>query len=229
MVWARHAFAGRDWSKGSASHGNAKVIGTMPQGFDLTDIAGMPTAEAEAFVSLLSAVASQDQPVVVKPFGSEVDYLTNSSAAWQVWSELMTNAERAAARIYLGTDGTLGATGGAPGVDIEKLFGVARTRVEGDLMAIARGFQTGLVEPWCAINFGDTMHCPVRRFAIPNADQSAVVADYAARSKAFHEELSSLKTAGLVVDQAKLDEMTQRYVVDPVTLATAQADPGIAS
>jgi hypothetical protein len=32
IVWARHAFAARDWTKGSVAHGNAKVIGEMPVG-----------------------------------------------------------------------------------------------------------------------------------------------------------------------------------------------------
>jgi hypothetical protein len=64
--------------------------------------------EATAMVMLLRDLASGDTPVGIRPAKSKTDMVTNTSTAWQVWNELVGNGEKAAARIYLGTDGTLG-------------------------------------------------------------------------------------------------------------------------
>jgi hypothetical protein len=159
LVWARHAFAIRDWAKGSVAHGNAKIIGEMPEGVPMQNENGT-TEEAAAFMQLLEAVCYSDAGVGIRPAGSKTDYLVNGSTAWQVFDNLVQNAEKAAARVYLGTDGTLGAQGGAPGVDIQALFGVAATIVEGDLECLERGFKSGVIEPWTALNFGDSSRAP---------------------------------------------------------------------
>lgn len=192
LVWARHAYALRDWSKGSTAHGNAKIVGELPEGMPLQDAAGALTAEAGAFLELLRTLASVDSPYGVRPAGSKTEILSNSSSAWQVWDELAANAEKAAARIYLGTDGTLGANGGAPGVDISTLFGVAATKVEGDLRTIERCFRTGVIEPWTAINFGDSTLAPRRVYLIPDGDESA---RHRAAAEANTAYLAALKTA----------------------------------
>ena len=80
IVWARHAFAIRDWSKSSVAHGSAKVIGEMPEGVALQDANG-PTAEAVAFAELLRAIATSDAPVGIRPAGSTTEFLTNTSTA----------------------------------------------------------------------------------------------------------------------------------------------------
>jgi hypothetical protein len=112
-VWARHAFALRDWAKGSVAHGNAKFVGEMPAGVALQNGTAL-TAEATAMVMLLRDLASGDTPVGIRPAGSKTDMVTNNSTAWQVWNELVGNGEKAAARIYLGTDGTLGTPAARP-------------------------------------------------------------------------------------------------------------------
>ncbi len=187
MVWASHAFASRDWNKGSASHGNPKVIGELSDGTALTDAEGGLTAEAAAFLTLIQGVASQDQPVGIKPAGAKIEYLTNNSRAWEVWDRLIEVQERAAARIYLGTDGVLGAQGGAPGVDISALFGVATSKTQSDLACINRGLQTGLISPWCARNFGDDKLAPIRAYVFPDPDEARVLAGFIERHKAFLE------------------------------------------
>ncbi len=229
LVWARHAFACRDWAKGSVAHGNAKVIGEMPEGMALQD-GGDLTAEAAAFLELLRAIASADTPIGLRPAGAKTDFLTNNSTAWQVWERLVLNAEKAAARIYLGTDGTLGATGGAPGVDISELFGVATTRVEGDLRAIERGLLTGLIEPWCAVNFGDSTLAPCRRYKIPDADEAARVTALTARRAAFYADVASAKAAGFDVTQDFVDDVARVYEVDAPMLPppTETGAPSIA-
>lgn len=224
LVWARHAFAARDWSKGSASHGNAKVVGTLPTEWSLqqTDpVTGAVslTPEAESYLAVLQDIASQDCPVGIAQAGSTLQYLTNPSRAWEVWRELMLNAERAAARIYLGTDGTLGATGGAPGVDISELFGVATTRVQSSLAAITRGVQTGVIDPWTAVNFGDSSLAPQREYIFPDADTQRVREEQQANEVAFTAAIVARRGAGLDVTQEVVDELAERYGVTPGTLA----------
>jgi len=197
LVWATGAFADRDWSKGSATHGNAKVVGELPEGTALSDEEGNLTTEAAAMLQLVSAVASQDQPVGIRPAGSKIDYITNPSRAWEVWKELSLKSEKAAARIYLGTDGVLGAAGGAPGVDISELFGVATSKIQSDLACIEKGLQTGVISPWCAENFGDDKLAPVRKYQFPDPDQSRVREDFAKRNAAFLADVKAARDAGL--------------------------------
>lgn len=221
LVWARHAFANKDWAKGSAAHGSAKVIGELPAGVPLQNSGGGLSAEAAAFVELLRAIASADAPVGVRPAGSKTDFLTNNSTAWQVWSELVGNAEKSAARIYLGTDGTLGSQGGAPGVNIEALFGVAATKVRGDLECISRGINSGVIAPWCAINFGDSKLAPKRKYCVPNDDAQAVVKDYAERNAAYYAALVAAARAGLTLTPAYIAKLADDYNVRVPDLAAA--------
>lgn len=203
LVWARHAFAVRDWAKNSVTHGNAKTVGSLPAGMPLQNGDGSLTEEAQAMLDLLRAVASEDSPVCIKPAGSDLEFIANNSTQWQVFAELVQNAEKAAARIYLGTDGTLGSQGGAPGVDISELFGVSTTRVEGDLTCIERGIDTGVIQPWCAVNFGDSSLAPKRRYIRPDADADKRSAEddrkhaaLAERTAKFFEALSAAKQVG---------------------------------
>ena len=224
IVWARHAFANRDWVKGSASHGNAKIVGELPEGTALSDEAGNMTDEARSFLALLQGVASQDSPVGIRPHGAEMDYITNSSRAWEVWKELSENAERAAARIYNGTDGTLGAQGGAPGVDLQALFGVATAMIQGDLSCIERGAQSGLVSPWAAINFGDDKLAPTRRYTYPDPDESAIRKDFAERNAAFLAAIKAAKDAGFAATDDYVGALADKYGV-PVPKLLEVAPP----
>lgn len=216
-VWARHAFAIRDWAKGSVTHGNAKFVGELPLGVTLQDENGL-TAEAQAMIELMQDLASGEIPVGLRPAGSKTDVLTNTSTAWQVWEQLVANAEKAAARIYLGTDGTLGSAGGAPGVDIEQLFGVATTKVQGDLETITRCFQEGVIEPWAALNFEDSSLAPTRIYVLPDADADAARASYGTRSQARHADIKAAKENGALVDQAYVDKVSAAYDVETFTL-----------
>lgn len=228
LVWARHAFAARDWAKGSVSHGAAKMVGELPENVRLEDEDGNLSPEASAFLEMLRSLASDDAPVGIRPSGSKTEFVTNTSTAWQVWSELVANAEKAAARIYLGTDGTLGSQGGAPGVNIEALFGVATTRVQGDLAALERGTLTGIIEPWCAVNFGDSTLAPKRVYQLPDEDLAARVDGLAKRRAAFFADIVAAKQSGVVVDQGYIDRLAAEYEIDPPMLAIAQPAPAAA-
>lgn len=205
LVWARHAFALRDWAKGSVAHGSAKVIGEMPEGMPLQGPDGL-TPEAAALIELLRSIASGDAPVGIRPAGSKTDFLTNNSTAWQVWSELVANGDKSAARIYLGTDGTLGSQGGAPGVDIQTLFGVAATRVSGDLRAIERGIRTGVIEPWAALNFGDSSLAPTRKYLIPDKNADAERESLAKRNASFFARIAAARENGFSITQGYADD-----------------------
>jgi hypothetical protein len=229
LVWARHAFAIRDWSKASVAHGNAKVVGELPEGVALQDAEGALTSEASAFLELLKAMSSADAPVGIRPAGSKTDYVTNNSTAWQVWSELVSNAEKAAARIYLGTDGTLGTQGGAPGVDIQALFGVALTKIQGDLACIERSILTGVIEPWCAVNFGDSSLAPERLYEIPDADEDARRDSFAKRNQAFFADLKAAREAGFVPTPDYVEALAKQHGVPAPPAAPAAPAPAPAA
>lgn len=223
MVWPRRAFAMRDWAKGSASHGNAKVLGQLPENTAITDENGNPTAEASAYMTILAAIASQDSPYGIEPYGANTKILTNTGTAWEVFAKLTEVSERDAARIYLGTDGVLGAQGGAPGVDIGALFGVASSIIQSDLACIERAFQTGVIAPWAAINFGDDKLAPVRTYEFPDADEDQVKQEFARRNTAFLSDVKGYREAGFVVTQELVSELAKLHGVPAPTLA---AQPG---
>lgn len=223
LVWARHAFAARDWAQGSASHGSAKIVGELAEGVSLTDAEGSLTVEAAAFLSMLQAMVSGNAAYGIRPFGAKTEFVSNTSSAWQVWSALIENAERAAARVYLGTDGILGAKGGAPGVDIQALFGVAVTIVSSDLNCIMRGLHSGTYQPWAAINFGDSRLAPIRAYQIPDLDEDAVRESFAKRNNALFVDLKSAKDAGCIVDQPYVDALSGLHGVPAPKLAVGAA------
>jgi hypothetical protein len=219
LVWARHAFAMRDWAKGSASHGNAKVVGELPPDTPLSDAEGTSRARRRRSSSSCMAVASQDAPAGIRPAGSKIDYHDQQLAGVGGLGEARRGRRAAAARIYLGTDGVLGAQGGAPGVDISALFGVATSKVQSDLACIERGVQTGLIAPWAAINFGDDKLAPTRPTSSPTR-RVRVREDFGKRNAAFLAAVKAAKDAGYVVDQAFTDKLAKEYGV-PAAAAPA--------
>jgi hypothetical protein len=218
-VWAVHAFGVRDMAMGSATAGNVKPIGEMPEGVDIEGPHGV------AFLALLRLIASADSPYGLRPAGSKIDMLSSPPANWQIFQTLVEGREKAAARLYLGTDGTLGQTSGAPGVDLQGLFGVSNAIVEADLSAIERGIQTGVLEPWAAINFGDSRLAPRRRYLRPDADEAARHEAMAKRTDAFHRAIKEHKEAGFTVDEEAVAELAQRFGVRAPRLVVAVPKP----
>lgn len=219
LVWARHAYASRDWAKSSVAHGSAKMIGEMPEGVSLQD-GDAESAEAAAMLQLLRDMISSDAPVGIRPAGSKTEFVGNGSTNWQVFSELVGNAEKAAARIYLGTDGVLGSNGGAPGVDIQSLFGVASTKVESDVACLSRGFQTA-IEVWCALNFGSSDLAPKRRYLLPDADADAARASEATRTTAFYDEIDRAKDGGFVITADFVEKVAKKHGVEAPEMPVA--------
>jgi hypothetical protein len=220
FVWAAHANGIRDWAAGSKSHGEAKVIGTLPSGLTIEDLDadGMPklTDQAFGFLQMLRQIMSGENPVGVMPFGSEVDVVTNASTMYQVFSELILSREKAAARIYLGTDAMLGAAGGAPGVDIATLFGVAATKIQGDFTAIEQGLNTGVYQPWCAINEGDSRYAPSAVYQLPDPDDAAKRKEESDNQKLLLDTVAAYRANGMAVTQDTVNALAVKFnVKDP--------------
>lgn len=219
LMWAGHATAMKDWAAATTAHGQSKIVGELPEGWTLRDDAGNLTSEAAAFLEMLQDLVSGEVGAGVKPHGSNVAFVANGSNAWQVFKELATDIEKAFARIYLGTDAIMGSVGGAPGVDIAQLFGVATTKVQGDCTALEEGLRVGVYEPWTAINEGDSRNAPRLVYDLPDPDEQQQATNYDARLSALLARVKDLKEGGYVVEQPEVDSLARYYKVDAPQLA----------
>lgn len=225
IAWYAHMNGIRDWASASTSHGQAKVIGELPSGISLqgNDKSGALNPEAQRLLDMLQDIISGESGAAVAPFGSKITFLANGSTAWQVFKELVDNVEKAASRIYLGTDAVLGAQGGAPGVDISLLFGVSTTKIQGDFQAIEEGLNTGFLQPWAALNYGDSAYAPSFAYQLPDPDAEEKVEQYDKRLAAFFSRLKDFVTAGMLLDQPTVNALAEEYKVKPPTLAPVTA------
>lgn len=223
FVWAAHAEGVSDWQSSSRAHGLAKIIGELSEGHDLTDANGDVTNVAQKFYDMLEQLVEGDSAVAIRPAGSKTDFLANGSNAWQVFAENIVSREKAAARIYLGTDAILGSMGGAPGIDIAQLFGLASTKFQSDFNAIHAGLATGLYEPWTAINEGDTRYAPSMRFLLPDPDRDGKRAELALNRERLTKGIADMRAQGLAVTQETVDRMAADYGVEPAPQLAAIA------
>lgn len=214
FVWAAHANGVRDWAATSTSHGQAKVIGELPQGIALGAL-GALNPEAAAFLQMLQDVMVGEAGVGLMPSGAKANFLANASTAWQVFKELLENREKAAARIYLGTDAILGSVGGAPGVDISALFGVASTKLQGDFEAIEQALRTGVYEPWTAINEGDSKLSPFWVYQLPDTDSARKSEEQTKKRANLMATVKEMKENGFEVTQAVVDLLAAELGVNP--------------
>ena len=215
LIWAAHAEGVSDWASSSRAHGLAKILGTLPEGAAINDADGDLTPAAQQFVEMIEALAEGESPAGLKPFGSEAVFLANGSTAWQVFAENIVSREKAAARVYLGTDAMLGSVGGAPGVDISALFGVATTKIQGDFDAIQNGLASGLFEPWAAVNFGDTRYAPRFVFLMPDPDEERKREQRSAARMRLNETIKSMREQRLEVTQETVNVLAHEYGVRP--------------
>jgi len=223
FVWAAHAEGLADWNATTRAHGLARVVGELPEGVSLSDGSAL-TEEAQAFLDTIQAIVTGDSVAGIRPAGSKTEWVAHSSGAWQVFAELITNREKAAARIYLGTDAMLGSVGGAPGVDIATLFGVASTKVQSDLTAIETGLATGLYAPWCAVNHGDSRYAPRIEYQMPDPDETAKRDERRAAFERLVSTVREMREQRLEVTQDTVNQLAGFFGVDPVPrLASAGA------
>lgn len=216
MIWAAHAEGLGDWSASSRAHGLAKVVGELGEGVVIRDDKGELTQDARDFLDLLLDVASGDSAAGIQPHGSKFDFLSNPSNAWEVFDRLTGNREKAAARVYLGTDAILGSVGGAPGVDIAALFGVATTKLQGDFATIERGLYTGLYQPWTAINTGDSRKSPRLEYLLPDPDADAKHEETAKNYDRLARIINGLRSQGMIVTQETVNNVATALSVSPI-------------
>lgn len=224
LVWAAHGNGIKDWAAGSASHGQAKIMGELPEGVSLQSAEGELSPEAAAFLEILQDIVSGEAGAGIRPAGAKTDFLANGSTAWQVFSELIVNREKAAARIYLGTDASLGSVGGAPGVDIAILFGVASTKLQGDFQAIEQALASGFYDPWCAINFGTSQYAPRLAYQLPDPDASAKSKEAADAHDRLLDTIAKMRAQQMDVTQEVVNKLAIAYGVSPApTLAADES------
>jgi hypothetical protein len=218
LVWAAHSEGLAHWLASSKAHGLAKFVGVMPEGYELNEEDNNDTVPdvVEEFMDLLKDLAEGDTQYGLKPLGSEVDFLTNNSTAWQVFAENILSREKAAARIFLGTDAILGSVGGAPGVDISALFGVATTRLQGDFTALVDGLYSGLYVPWTAINHGDSRHAPKQEFLLPDPDTERTREAQAKNRERFDSAIERMRANGLRVTQDAVNAIAAEFGITPI-------------
>jgi hypothetical protein len=209
LVWAAHAEGIADWAGASAAHGQPRVIGELPEGIPLGDGQGGLSPDAQKFLDLITDLINGDAAAGIRPFGAKTDWIANTSTAWQVFTELVHNREGAAAKIYLGTDAILGARGGAPGVDVAALFGIATTRIQGDLEALERGFAEGLILPWCVLHGIAAEDAPRLVYELPDVDKDKRSEQEGAAITRLADAVDAMKRAGLVVDQTVIDALVK--------------------
>jgi hypothetical protein len=230
MMFAIHTESIKDWAASANSHGQAKIVGELPEGVALqNDDTGELTQEARTFLQMLQDMASGAVGAGIRPAGAKTDFLSNGSTAWQVFSEIVNNREKAAARVYLGTDAILGSVGGAPGVDIAQLLGVATSKIQGDFQCIEQALRTGFYEPWCAENEGDSRYAPTLVYLLPDADAAKKSEEFDANLEKLLKRLGELKEQGMLITQKVIDRLCRVYNVEPelVQLAPTVAKPAI--
>jgi hypothetical protein len=158
---------------------------------------------------------SGEAQAAVRPAGSKLDVLANTSTMYQIFSELITDRKKAATFVYLGTDASLGAAGGAPGVDVSALFGISSTKLQGDFGAIEQGLNTGFYPVWTAINCGDSRYSPRLEYLIPDPDAKAKSEENAAKRARLAVTLKDMKDTGMIIDQATVDVLAAELGVSP--------------
>ena len=223
LVFMAHFDVIKSWAATARSHGMAKIIGEMPADTPIRDDLneGQLTPEAENFLAILSDIVSGESAAAIRPAGSKTDFVVNTSSAWQVFLELANDRTKAAFRIYNGTDGALGAQGGAPGVDISALFAVATTKIQADLLMLESAIVTGVLQPWTALNSAeeDSAFCPRLKFAMPDPDRDAKVKESSAAYEGFFSTIDNLRTKGFTVDQDVIDRVAKEFGVKTFELA----------
>lgn len=222
LIWAKGAMGDADWASLLRAHGMAKLLGTMPEGEPiLCDDGATLTPRAQAYLQMLTDFASGDAAAGINPPGGKTEILSNASTAFQIFDEFLNRADRAAARVYCGTDAILGTIGGAPGIDIAELFGVMTTILQTDATRIEDGLFVGVHQPWTIANTGSSALSPRLRYQLPDPDADRRKAERASCYDRLTTAIKTLKDAGLEVTQEVINRLAAEYDVPAPTLAAS--------
>lgn len=215
-LWIDLAYGRRDRANAAESAGDAKYIGTLPDGFATN------SAEGRALLAEMEMLY-EIRRVMLKPFGAEVERLDATAQNWQIFKELLESDDKAAQKVLLGQDGTMTNSGGSY-VKAWGLFGVRNDIVESDLSAVGRGVSTGVLRPWSIQNFDRWDHLEYR-WMMPDADEDARRESLATRRKSLYEDIASARANGMLVNQAYVDAVAKAYGIDPPQLAPTPVAP----
>lgn len=214
MLWPDRAYGTRDRSQNAEAHGQGKPVGTLPK-----DVL-LDSQEGKQFAAVIRRL-NQARSGLIKPYGSELEYLESSSQAWQIFKEIISSDNSDIAKVLLGQDGTVNNSGGNY-IKSDVLFGVRNDIVEGDLRAMQYAINTGVLRPWTSINFGDPDQAPTIEWPMPDADEDARVESLGKRTAAFNQAVRDYRANGFVVDQSFIDELAEKHsVIAPVLAESA--------
>lgn len=207
--WAKRAAHLRDRTLNSETHGEGKVIGTLPQGVKAKSPA------AVGFAQLVQDLRKRRSGGVI-PYGATIEYLEAMSQMWRIFQDAITSIDKDIARGYLGQDGSMVNEGGNY-IKTALLFGVRNDLVEGDLGARALALTTGLLLPFSWMNYGRDAELTCA-WEFPDADRDARTAAYAARVDAFNRAIKEYKANGFEITQQWVNDLAKRYDVDAPAL-----------
>lgn len=214
-LWVEQRYARSDRLLNSESHGDAKWIGTLPEGVPIDSQEGR---------DLLAEMERLYEPrrAMLKPFGSEVERVEAVSQMYQIFPSILDSNGKDAQRVLLGQDGTMTNAGGNY-IKALTLFSVRMDLVEADLSCVGRGLSTGVLRPWSIRNFAryDGLQYS---WLMPDPDQDARRESIAKQVDAFNKAVKEYRENGFVIDQALVDRLAKSYGVDAPTLATSVGD-----
>jgi hypothetical protein len=90
--------------------------------------------------------------------------------------------------------------------------------VEADLSTFVEAIRTGVIEPWAAINFGDSRCAPTRVWLMPDADEDARRTSIGEHLDAFFAAIDNLKSKGFDLTPAVVSGLCKTFGVGPFTL-----------
>jgi hypothetical protein len=92
---------------------------------------------------------------------------------------------------------------------------MATTIIQGDLEVLETGLRTGVYEPWCAVNEGDSQYAPTLRYNQPDPDAEAKSKENASKRSRLSVAIKEMKDTGMVVDQPAVDKLAAEFGVHP--------------
>jgi hypothetical protein len=223
LVWASHAFGFRDMNKSSAAHGNVKVMGMLPEGIPID------SAEGAAYLDAILALLEGSSPAGIQPHGAKTEFMASPSGAYQIFKEIIMMSRSDASQIYNGHDGMLGTNGAGPGVDLETLLKISNGNAEGGLHTIERRFGTGTIEPWAAINSGDSSLAPRREYQIPDTDQNLRREAASKQRTAFYDAIERERALKFDVTEERIAYLASEHGVTPAALLPVPTTPAPAT
>lgn len=215
MPWIDRTYGIRYRSQHAAAHGSPVPVGVMPQGVPING------PEGKLFHRFITSLLSI-RIGAVRPFGSAIEYLEPKTQAWQVFDSIVKNSNEDIALALLGQDGTVTKAGvyTAPAFD-----GIRFDLAELDTQTFEVGAQTGMIRPWCAVNFG-TEYEPTIETVLPDPEEDARRAEVAKLYPAFGQALGFLRdNGGIEITDELVSALAKEYGVPPEVAAVLKLAP----